>query len=99
MLATLFSHFNADITDRIKPYKKILDEQLWDDLIQYLLLPDRPIKSIILPARSISISELPSRENKPFSTIINDEHELEISYLIDFKSTPYLSRDMPYKFQ
>ncbi|RHZ87087.1 hypothetical protein Glove_40g90 [Diversispora epigaea] len=53
---------NADIMDRIKPYKKILDEQLWDDLIQYLLLPDRPIKSIILPARSISISELPSRE-------------------------------------
>ncbi|RHZ87077.1 hypothetical protein Glove_40g59 [Diversispora epigaea] len=80
---------NANIMDKVKPYRKILDEQLWDDLIQYLLLPDRPIKSIILPARSISISELPSRENKPFSTLINEEHALKVSSWIDFKSTPY----------
>ncbi|RHZ87183.1 hypothetical protein Glove_40g88 [Diversispora epigaea] len=48
----------ADVINRIKPYKKIFEEQLWDDLIQYLLLPNQPIKSIILPARSISSSEL-----------------------------------------
>ncbi|RHZ89960.1 hypothetical protein Glove_9g259 [Diversispora epigaea] len=53
------------------------NEQLWDDLIQYLILSGEPIKTIILPARSILISTtLPSRENKSFSTIINDEHEL-----------------------
>ncbi|RHZ87089.1 hypothetical protein Glove_40g92 [Diversispora epigaea] len=90
---------SADVINKIKPYKKVFEEQLWDDLIQYLLLPNQPIKSTILPARSISISELPSRENKPFSTIINEEHALEISSWIDFKSTPYLSRDMPYKFR
>ncbi|RHZ89961.1 hypothetical protein Glove_9g254 [Diversispora epigaea] len=47
---------SEDVMNKIKPFRKILDEQLWDDLVQYLLLPDQPIKSIILPARSISIS-------------------------------------------
>ncbi|RHZ87184.1 hypothetical protein Glove_40g89 [Diversispora epigaea] len=90
---------SADVINKIGPYKKVFEEQLWDDLIQYLSLPNQPIKSIILPARSISISELPLRENKSFSIIINEEHTLEISSWIDFKPTPYLPRDMPYRFQ
>ncbi|RHZ87135.1 hypothetical protein Glove_40g72 [Diversispora epigaea] len=71
--------------------KKILDEQLWDDLIQYLLFPDRPIKIIL--TRSISISELPSRENKPFSTLINEEHALEVSISYKFQLILRGSRD------
>ncbi|RHZ87074.1 hypothetical protein Glove_40g60 [Diversispora epigaea] len=93
---------NADVMDRVKPYMTILDEQLWDDLIQYLLLPDRPIKSKILPPRSTSISELPSGENKTFSTIIDEEQALEIlSWIdkIDDKSTSYSSQNVPYNFK
>lgn len=48
-----YFHFSADeVLDSVKPYKKILDEQLWDDINQHLLSPSRPIKSTILPARS-----------------------------------------------
>ncbi|RHZ58650.1 hypothetical protein Glove_372g22 [Diversispora epigaea] len=54
---------NSVVMDKIKPYKKILDKQLWDDLKQHLMLPDRSIKSIILPPRLILTQELSAREN------------------------------------
>ncbi|RHZ54323.1 hypothetical protein Glove_428g70 [Diversispora epigaea] len=44
-----------DILDKIQPYKKIVDKQLWKDLMQYYLDPERPMKSVILPARSILV--------------------------------------------
>ncbi|RHZ75087.1 hypothetical protein Glove_217g16 [Diversispora epigaea] len=42
---------NLDVMNKIKPYKKILDKQLWNDLKQHFILPDQPIESIILPPR------------------------------------------------
>ncbi|RHZ89921.1 hypothetical protein Glove_9g173 [Diversispora epigaea] len=95
---------NADIWDKIEPYKKILDKQLWKDLNQNLVLPDRPVKSIILPARLVLTQELPARVKEPFSTIISDEHAAEISSWIDHKttaypSTNYPSTNYPYEFQ
>ncbi|RHZ89918.1 hypothetical protein Glove_9g178 [Diversispora epigaea] len=99
-LIRYFQISKTDVMDKVKPYKKILDEQLWDDLMQNLTFPDRPIKSIIFPARSISVHEtLPPRENKSFSTIIKEENALEISSWIDYKSTPYSSLDMPHEFK
>ncbi|RHZ61244.1 hypothetical protein Glove_349g138 [Diversispora epigaea] len=68
---------------------KILDKQLWKDLMQYLISPDRPVNSIILPARSVLIPELPVREKEPFSTIITNEHIAEISSWIDRKPSTY----------
>ncbi|RHZ61238.1 hypothetical protein Glove_349g135 [Diversispora epigaea] len=62
------------IFDKIQSFKEILDEQLWKDLMQYLISPDRPVNSIILPARSVLIPELPVRKKEPFSTIITNEH-------------------------
>ncbi|RHZ54326.1 hypothetical protein Glove_428g77 [Diversispora epigaea] len=76
-----------DILGKIQPYKKILDKQLWKDLVQYNLDPDQPIKSVILPRRFI------------FSTIISDEHAAEISSWIDRNTTNYSSRNYPYEFQ
>ncbi|RHZ76330.1 hypothetical protein Glove_199g48 [Diversispora epigaea] len=47
--------------EKVKPYKKILEEELWDDIIQHTISPNKSITSIILLARIISNLELPSR--------------------------------------
>ena len=52
-LIRYFHISNIEIYYKIRPYKKILDKQLWEDIILHLVAPDRPIKSIILPARSV----------------------------------------------
>ncbi|RHZ57039.1 hypothetical protein Glove_395g2 [Diversispora epigaea] len=71
---------DEDIWEKVKPHKKILEKQLWNDLIQHRMFPNKPVKSLVLPARIISISDLPSRS---FSTIINNEHVAELSSWID----------------
>ncbi|RHZ82388.1 hypothetical protein Glove_109g175 [Diversispora epigaea] len=84
------------------PYKKILGKQLWEDVQQHLFAPDRPVESIILPARSILVTELPPRTNEPkdpFSTIISEDHAAEISSWIDRKTTTYSTANVPYKFE
>ncbi|RHZ72456.1 hypothetical protein Glove_242g112 [Diversispora epigaea] len=88
-----------EVLDAIKPYKKILDKQLWEDINQHLLDPDRPVRSIILPARTTLVIELPPRIKEPFSTIISEEHASEISSWIDLKTTKYSSKNNPYEFQ
>ncbi|RHZ65290.1 hypothetical protein Glove_318g31 [Diversispora epigaea] len=102
-----YFHLSADeVLDSIKPYKKILEKQLWEDINQRLLAPDRPVKSIILPPRSPLVKnkkkELPPHINKPkenFSTIISEDHAAEISTWIDRKPTNYLTTNIPYKFE
>ncbi|RHZ86041.1 hypothetical protein Glove_55g63 [Diversispora epigaea] len=98
-LIRYFHISDKDIWRNVKPYKKILGKQLWEDLIQYAMFPDQPVNSIILPARSISTPELPRIVNEPFSTIINEEHLAEISSSIDCEPNAYSSANIPYKFQ
>ncbi|RHZ65299.1 hypothetical protein Glove_318g60 [Diversispora epigaea] len=91
-----------EVLDKIKPYKKIIDEQLWEDINQHLLAPERPVKSIILPARIVLVTDLPPRTNEPkehFSTIISEDHAAEISTWIDRKTTNYPTTNIPYKFE
>ncbi|RHZ87547.1 hypothetical protein Glove_33g163 [Diversispora epigaea] len=90
---------NIEIYDKIRPYKKILDKQLWEDIKQHQVAPDRPIKSIIFPARSVLNTELPPRTTEPFSTIISEVHAAEISSWIDRKTAAYSTTDIPYKFE
>ncbi|RHZ77540.1 hypothetical protein Glove_176g19 [Diversispora epigaea] len=55
------------------------------DINQHLLAPERPVKSIILPSRSV-LADLPPRTNKSeefFSTIVSKDHVAEISIWID----------------
>ncbi|RHZ76200.1 hypothetical protein Glove_202g15 [Diversispora epigaea] len=85
--------------EKLKPYRKILGTQLWDDLNQQLIFSNQPVKSLVLPARIISNSELPQRVNEQISTIINEEHVAEISSWIDRKSTIYSLTNVPYKLQ
>ncbi|CAG8506729.1 15802_t:CDS:2 [Acaulospora colombiana] len=87
-----FQISNADLWEKVKPYKEVLDEQLWNDLIQHRLLPDKPVRSIILPARLAYASE--PRTSEPFSTILNDEHLAEISSWIERKSRTSPAMDM-----
>ncbi|RHZ80998.1 hypothetical protein Glove_130g145 [Diversispora epigaea] len=98
-----YFHFSVDeVLDSIKPYKKIIDNQLWEDINQHLVAPKRPVESIILPARSVFVTELPSRTNEPkepFSTIISEEHAAEISSWIDRKTITYSTTNIPYKFE
>ncbi|RHZ87665.1 hypothetical protein Glove_33g193 [Diversispora epigaea] len=94
-----FNITNIEIYDKIRPYKKILDKQLWEDIKQHQVAPERPIKSIILPARSVLVTELPPRTTEPFSTIISEDHAAEISSWIDRKTATYSTTNIPYKFE
>ncbi|RHZ54304.1 hypothetical protein Glove_428g32 [Diversispora epigaea] len=87
-LIRYFHITNIEIYDKIRPYKKILDKQLWKDIIQHSFAPDRPVKSIVLPARS-----------EPYSTIISKDHVAEISSWIDRETTTYPTTNIPYKFE
>ncbi|RHZ60538.1 hypothetical protein Glove_352g44 [Diversispora epigaea] len=92
----------TDVLKKLKPYKKILDKQLWGDLNQRFMAPDEPVKSIILPPRTTLVQELPTRTTeliKPSSTIITYEHVAEISSWIDRKSSTYSLTNTPYEFQ
>ncbi|RHZ86359.1 hypothetical protein Glove_52g9 [Diversispora epigaea] len=74
-----------DIWEKVKPYEKILEKQLCDDMIQHNI--------------TISTPRLSSRVNEPFSIIINKEHVAELSSWIDRKSTTYSLENIPYEFQ
>ncbi|RHZ44224.1 hypothetical protein Glove_750g42 [Diversispora epigaea] len=98
-LIRYFHISNLELMDKVKPYKKIIDRQLWNDLKQHFIIPDRPVESIILPPRLILTQELPTRINEPFSTIINEEHAAIISSWIDNRTTSYSFINNPYEFQ
>ncbi|RHZ77482.1 hypothetical protein Glove_177g131 [Diversispora epigaea] len=90
---------SIEVLDKIEPYKKILDKQIWKEINQPLIAPERPVKSIILPPRSVLVTELPPRAEESFSAIISEEHAAEISTWIDRKTTAYTLTNIPYKFE
>ncbi|RHZ76266.1 hypothetical protein Glove_199g153 [Diversispora epigaea] len=101
-LIRYFHISGTDVSKKIKPYKKILDEKLWEDLNQYFMAPDQPVESIILSPRTIFVQGLPTRtteQAKTFSNIITYEHVAEISSWIDRKSCTYSLTNIPYEFQ
>ncbi|RHZ79171.1 hypothetical protein Glove_151g77 [Diversispora epigaea] len=81
-IRTVSAQILASFLNKIKPYEKIIDKQLWEDINQHLLAPERPVKSIILPPRPVFVADLPPCTNKPeefFSTIVSKDHVAEIS--------------------
>ncbi|RHZ89650.1 hypothetical protein Glove_13g184 [Diversispora epigaea] len=98
-LIRYFHISNTEIFDKIRPYKKLLDKQLWSDINQHLVAPDQPVKSIILPARFTLVTKLPPRTKERLSTIISEKHAAEISSWIDRKTTTYSTTNIPYKFE
>ncbi|RHZ51178.1 hypothetical protein Glove_482g40 [Diversispora epigaea] len=45
---------SEDIRKNVRPYKKILENQLWDDITQYLKFPNQPVKSLVSTPNSHS---------------------------------------------
>ncbi|RHZ48351.1 hypothetical protein Glove_552g14 [Diversispora epigaea] len=84
---------NEVIWKKVKPNKKILEKQLWDDIILHSVHKGT-VNSLILPSRIVSNPGL----NEPFSSIINIEYVIELSPWIDKKST-YSSANIPYDFE
>ncbi|RHZ86339.1 hypothetical protein Glove_52g147 [Diversispora epigaea] len=90
-LIRYFHISSEDIWEKVKSYEKILEKQLWDDMIQHHMFQ--------INLTIFSAPELPPRANEQFSTIINKEHVAELSSWIDRKSTTYSSENIPYEFQ
>ncbi|RIB21819.1 hypothetical protein C2G38_2140479 [Gigaspora rosea] len=89
----------GDVIDHLQPYRRILDDDLWDDIMKRLISPSKPISSVILPPRVVLTQTLPSRMIEPFSTIINEAHAAEITSWIDKKADTYSATNYPYEFK
>ncbi|RIB25165.1 hypothetical protein C2G38_2031286 [Gigaspora rosea] len=97
-----FQISNDDVLEKIKPYKKILEKNLWNDIITKGLSQDKPINSTILPPRKNMSIQLPPRKSPAISlssSIITLEHAAEISSWIDRRSTIYDIFEIPYEFK
>ncbi|RIB19722.1 hypothetical protein C2G38_2035838 [Gigaspora rosea] len=61
-LIRYFQISGKDIFDKIRPYQKIFDQSLWDDIETKLMAPNREvIKSAVLPPRNFLSISIPSR--------------------------------------
>ncbi|RIB25105.1 hypothetical protein C2G38_540578 [Gigaspora rosea] len=98
-LIRYFQISGENISEFIMPYHQILEKNLWKDLINRSMAPNKPITSIILPPRVILTSELPHRSDIPFSNIIKEEHAAEIASWIDKNANAYSISNNPYDFK
>ncbi|RIB27897.1 hypothetical protein C2G38_2159411 [Gigaspora rosea] len=89
-----FQISGEDVLKKINPYRNILDENTWDDIMSKLVAPNSPISSLILPPRKKAAVQLPPRKKTtvqlpprnvitPSSSIITLQHAAEISSWID----------------
>ncbi|RIB26478.1 hypothetical protein C2G38_256972 [Gigaspora rosea] len=88
-----------DVVDSVRPYKKLLEKNLWKDLSNKFMAPNKQISSTVLPPRIILKSTLPTRTIEPFSTVITEEHKAEIATWIDKKTETYDIANIPYEFK
>ncbi|RIB29941.1 hypothetical protein C2G38_2027318 [Gigaspora rosea] len=98
-LIRYFQISGEDIYEHIQPYSKILEENLWKDLIKRHMAPNQPVSSVILPPRVILTTELPQRSTKPFSNVITEIHSAEIASWIDKNDNMYSISNNPYEFR
>ncbi|RIB22073.1 hypothetical protein C2G38_2140363 [Gigaspora rosea] len=99
-LIRYFQMPGKDIAIKVKPYRQILESNLWDDITLKIMAPGISVSSTILPARKKISVQLPVREVhfvNP-SSIINDEHFAEISSWIDRRPSKYEITEIPHKF-
>ncbi|RIB29761.1 hypothetical protein C2G38_2154585 [Gigaspora rosea] len=74
-----FQISKEDVWNKIKPYQRILEKNLWDDIISRFMKPNMLITSPFLPPRkNLSIAKFESIIRPP-SSIITLQHAAEIS--------------------
>ncbi|RIB04681.1 hypothetical protein C2G38_2221684 [Gigaspora rosea] len=88
-----FQMSNDVIVEKVKPYKYILEESLWDDIFVKFITPNKQILSTILPPR------MKPTFDPLFSKVINENHAAEIASWIDKKTEMYSAKNNPYKFK
>ncbi|RIB29222.1 hypothetical protein C2G38_1212292 [Gigaspora rosea] len=95
-----YFHISGDgIIDNVRPYKKLLEKNLWKDIKNRSISPNRQVSSIILPPRKILTPTLPIRNTEPFSTVINETHAAEIASWVDKQVNTYSLINNPYEFK
>ncbi|RIB01978.1 hypothetical protein C2G38_929677 [Gigaspora rosea] len=67
-----------EVLEKIQPYKKILEKNLWNDIIAKFLSPNKPITSTILPPRKKLTTQLPSRKSLSNGKEIDSNNYIEI---------------------
>ncbi|RIB22477.1 hypothetical protein C2G38_2033554 [Gigaspora rosea] len=98
-LIRYFQISGNDIVDNVQSYQPIIEKNLWKDIMERIVDPNRPISSIVLSPRVILTLILPMRLTEPFSTIINEEHAVEIASWVDEITTTYSTKNNPYEFK
>ncbi|RHZ89535.1 hypothetical protein Glove_13g285 [Diversispora epigaea] len=95
-----FQISSENIIEKVFPYRQILDEELWADILKYSMAPNKEITSKILPPRKIFTTQLPNREYifQITSSIINIEQATEITSWVDKKEVAYDINNNPYEF-
>ncbi|RHZ70974.1 hypothetical protein Glove_264g7 [Diversispora epigaea] len=95
-----FQISGENIMEKVFPYRQILDEELWADILNNSMSPNKTIASKILPPRKIFATQLPNRGYtfKITSSIIENEQATEIASWIDRKDITYKINDNPYEF-
>ncbi|RIB24647.1 hypothetical protein C2G38_2168066 [Gigaspora rosea] len=94
-----FQMSSDEFIDNVQPYQQILEKNLWKDITNKFMSPNRQVSSTILPPRVILTPKLPNRNTDPFSTVINEEHASEIASWVDRKADTYPVKNNPYEFK
>ncbi|RHZ89658.1 hypothetical protein Glove_13g213 [Diversispora epigaea] len=89
-----FQIYKESIMENVFPYRQILDENLWADILKHSM--SLTITSKILPPREIFTTQLLNREIA--SSIITKEQATEIASWIDRKDITYEINNNPYEF-
>ncbi|RIB14835.1 hypothetical protein C2G38_2193960 [Gigaspora rosea] len=89
-LIRYFQISGEDVCYKIRPYRKILDPTLWDDIMLKLVIPNKAITitSHVLPPRTNLSTTLPSRDS------ITDNYASEIDRTIANKVMPDLGYEI-----
>ncbi|RHZ89546.1 hypothetical protein Glove_13g254 [Diversispora epigaea] len=95
-----FQISGENIMEKVFPYRQILDENLWADILNYSMAPNKTITSKILPPRKIFATQLPNRGYtfQITSSIINIEQATEMAFWVDKKEVTYDINNNPYEF-
>ncbi|RIB27899.1 BTB/POZ protein, partial [Gigaspora rosea] len=73
-----FQISGEDVIKKIKPYRNILEENTWDDMISKLVAPNLPITSLILPPRKKTTLQIPLGK-EIFNVCFNDDGDVSFN--------------------